>query len=122
MDDYTKENIIVFKNVIEDYNIIKTRIDDLIDKGATLNDLKDFVENILKYEIENFVESEIITYMDFGCKNMTLSIYKENGKIFLGDSIEIWDDFDYLGQFSSINEIKALVNFYEEKKESVNNE
>lgn len=123
MSDFTKEDITIFKRVIENYNIIKTRIDDLIDKGATLNDLKDFVENILKYDTTNVDLDNDNKYFDFNCEDMTLSVYEDVCGVYLGDTIEVWDDKtnSYLGYFNTINEIKALVNFYK-KKESVNNE
>lgn len=123
MSDFTKEDITIFKRVIENYNTIKERIDNIIKHGSTIKDIKDFVENILKYDTTNVDLDNDNKYFDFNCEDMTLSVYEDVCGVYLGDTIEVWDDKtnSYLGYFNTINEIKAIVKHYEEE-ESVDNE
>jgi len=114
--EYTKEDILIFKRVIKDYENLKKEIDERIKKGYTIESLFDYIRHLANCYITNYDLVDNYKYIDFNTDNMTLSILKTDDKQpYLGDSLEVWNDTlnMYIGLFNNINELKELVKEYE---------
>lgn len=116
MKRYTKEDIEIFKRVIKDYELIKKDIDARIKKGYTFSDLFDYIDNlsacnITNYKFSNDIEVYENEYVDFNYCDMCISICNDNCVLYLGDTIEVWDDKNniYIDYFNNVNELKAIV-------------
>lgn len=108
MKEYSKEEIIILKRVIADYNSLAKEVQERINNGATYEDLKKYIKSLDDCSFTN-QEDE---FFDFNYKDMTLSIYKnEIFGLHLGETIEVWNDKEcaYLGSFDNVEEIKKIV-------------
>lgn len=111
MEEYTRDEIFIFERVINDYKLFKKEIEDLIEKGYTMEDLLDYVRHLSSCDITNVDLVSDYKYIDINYCDMTISILKDNDKIYLGDSIEVWNDSlcYYMGLFNCVKEIELLV-------------
>lgn len=110
--EYSKEELNIFKNVIKDYKIIKEDIDKKIQKGCNLQDLYDYIRHLSSCHITNYdLTDNIMKYIDFDYCDMLLSIYDDNDGVYLGDTIEVYNDkrIEFIGNFNNINEIKNIL-------------
>lgn len=121
MKRYTKKDIEIFKRVIIDYELIKKDIDARIKKGYTFSDLFDYIDNlsacnITNYKFSNDIEVYENEYVDFNYCDMCITLYNDNCDLYLGDTIEVWDDKNniYIDYFNCVNELKAIVKGCEE--------
>lgn len=108
MNKYNDKEISIFRRVISDYDLLKKEIDERIEKGYNLENLHDYIRHLSSCSISNYEENE---YIDFYYCDMLVSIYNDNNELYLGDTIEIWNDEDmyYIGVFNNIKEIKEAI-------------
>lgn len=114
--NYSKRILEIFKRVIKDYELLKNDINEKIEKGYTIENLEDYVRhlsscNITNTRISNDIKKYDWEYIDFNYCDMCVSIYQENGNVYLGNSIEVWDDKNcaYIGYFNNINDLKNIL-------------
>lgn len=115
MNNYTMVEIDIFKKVIEDYNNIKNDLDKRINEGYNMNDLYNYIESLKSCNITNVSLDDGFKYIDFNYCDMCISILENNNKIYLGESIEVWNDSDcaYIGTFNNTRELEDIINEYE---------
>lgn len=108
MKNYNKEDIKILKRVIKDYEELKQDINNKIKNNYDFEELYYYIKWLSGVNITNFQENE---YFDFNYKDMCLSIYNEPIGIYLGDTIEVWNDKSkyYIDTFNNINEIKGVL-------------
>lgn len=115
--EYTKEDLDIFKRVINDYKELKNEIDKRIAKGYTMENLLDYVRHLASCDITNYDLISDYKYIDINYCDMTVSILEENNKCFLGDSLEVWNNVHnyYIGLFNSIRELESILKESEDK-------
>lgn len=116
MKMYTKKEVKIFRRVVKDYANVKKIIDKKVAQGYTWQRLYDYLWGKPCFQITNKYFGEDVSYIDFNYKDMCLSIYRDgyddiSGKIYLGDTIEVWNDEDlyYIDTFNNIKEIKNII-------------
>lgn len=108
---YTKKEVKIFRRVVKDYANVKKVIDKKVAQGYTWQRLYDYLWGKPCFQITNKTFSDDVDYIDFNYKDMCLSLYKNNDIIYLGASIEVWNDEDLycIDTFNSINDIKKVI-------------
>ena len=112
MNKYNDKEISIFRRVISDYDLLKKEIDERIEKGYNLENLHDYIRHLSSCSISSYEENE---YIDFYYCDMLVSIYNDNNELYLGDTIEIWNDEDmyHIEVFNNIKEIKEAIKYGE---------
>ena len=98
--EYTLEEIEILKRVVKDYEELEKEIDKRIRKGATIDNLLDYIRHLSACDITNCeLKSEIsyidYEYIDFNYCDMTCSIIqneKDNIPLHLSNCVEVWND------------------------------
>lgn len=108
---YTKKEVKIFRRVVKDYEVVKKLITKKIKQGYTWERLYDYLWGKNVFQITNTQFNDSINYIDFNYKDMCLTIYKEGDSIYLGDTIEVWNDEDlyYIDTFNNVKEIKKII-------------
>lgn len=108
---YTKNELLIFKNVIKDYNILKKDIDEKIKKDHTITDLYDYIRHLSFCNITNIDLSDDFKYIDFNYCDMCISIIQDNDILYLGKTLEIWNDEKnyYIGTFNNVEELEKIL-------------
>ena len=112
---YTKKEVKIFRRVVKDYEVVKRLINKKIRQGFTWERLYDYLWGKSCFQITNTQFNDKIDYIDFNYKDMCLSVYKETtpegDNIYLGDSIEVWNDEElyYIDTFNSLSDIKKII-------------
>ena len=108
---YSIQEKAIMENVIRDYNILKKDIDDKIKKGYTINDLYDYIRHLSSCNITNIDLNDDFKYIDFNYCDMCISIIQDNDMLYLGDTIEIWNDKElyYIGTFNNVRELEKIL-------------
>jgi len=107
---YSKKEVKIFRRVVKDYKEVKRLIDKKVKQGYTWERLYDYLWGKSCFQITN-KEYDNVDYIDFNYKDMCLSIYRKNDEIYLGDSIEVWNDEDlyWIDTFNNVGEIKKII-------------
>lgn len=109
---YTKEDIKILKKSIKDFKEIKKDIDKKIKNGFTFERLYDYIRHLSSCRITNYeTGDDFIKYIDFEYgDNILVSIYDEdNIGIYLGETIEVYNNIDLVDIFNNIDEIKFVL-------------
>lgn len=113
---YSKKEVKIFRRVVKDYMNVKKLIDRKIIDGYTWQRLYDYLWGKPEFQITNTDFNEGVNYIDFNYKDMCLTLYRDgcddiSGKIYLGDTIEVWNDEDlyYIDTFNNLKEIKKII-------------
>ena len=108
---YTENEIEILKRVVIDYENIKNEINNKIQNGINYKDLQTYIESLDTCNFTNVCEK----YTDFNYKDMTISIYNDENDLYLGDTIEVYNDKEIclLDTFNNIEEIKNEIELWE---------
>ncbi len=116
--EFTLEEIDIFKRVVKDYELLEKEINDRISKGATIENLLDYIRHLSSCNITNCeLKSEYDTdyeYIDFNYCDMTCSIIQDtenNLPLQLSKNVEVWDDKKgfLLDEYTTIDELKEII-------------
>lgn len=110
---YSKEDIKIFKSVIEDYKRIKKDIDEKIKENYTMEDLSSYLSHIsgvyiTNEELYNDLEADY-EFIDFEYGNFIATIIKEYNKIYLGETLDILANDGLLDTFNNIRELEDII-------------